>query len=477
MATQIAPAPPQYTIGGRPLKLDSHIPDQLIEYDQWVVWQAKRKQGRFQKLPIDPRTRQLADVTDPSTWATYEQATALLNIGYEGRGFVVSESDPETGIDIDNCIDVDGRIHPKAWALVERLNSFTEITPSNLGLRIWTEANLPVGGVRGEGLEVYSSKRFFTVTGHHILDTPYTIENRQQEIDDLYWTHLKRSKLKPEQDEPQRHSDDHILSLVLRSAKHQRLWQGSYQGFDSQSESDLSLLGRIAFFSRNWTQTERIFSMCPLARRAKWQRVDYRNQSLKRAFTNLYESANPYVSWADLENNSELIDELACVTGYPFVILPTGKFKCLANGKYLDPTCAYMAHISGRPLGSFSNVKEPSFALWRVRMITDLGYAKRPFMELEPLPQNAPPSVVLVYEGFGKVLDCKYARSACIEPTTYSMHFIMDWCRVSYGTANRGLSYLLDNGIIETVGEDSKGNSLYLPSTLNSPFRNPLDTV
>jgi len=112
--------------------------------------------------------------------ATYQRGAAA------GIGFTVTEDDPYTGIDLDSCIDGAGEIATWAEKLVRRFNSYTEKTPSRTGLRILVKGKLPKGRNRLGKIELYDQRRYFTVTGWHLEDTPATIEERQGELLDLY---------------------------------------------------------------------------------------------------------------------------------------------------------------------------------------------------------------------------------------------------------------------------------------------------
>jgi putative DNA primase/helicase len=78
------------------------------------------------------------------------------------------------------------------WAdeIIQELDSYTEVTPSQKGVRVWTEGRLspwrnPKDGFgvhKKGGLEVYSRNRFFTVTGNHVAGTPRNINHRQAAI-------------------------------------------------------------------------------------------------------------------------------------------------------------------------------------------------------------------------------------------------------------------------------------------------------
>jgi putative DNA primase/helicase len=77
---------------------------------------------------------------------------------------VFSSADPYTGIDLDNCVDGDGEIAGWALEIVRYFDSYTELSATGTGLHIIVRGEKP-NRRKGE-VEVYSSKRFFTVTRH-----------------------------------------------------------------------------------------------------------------------------------------------------------------------------------------------------------------------------------------------------------------------------------------------------------------------
>lgn len=155
---------------------DSQIPAELIQFDQWVVWRMESRGGKPTKVPYGPRTGQRASVSDASTWASFDEAIGAYqesNGQLSGIGFVLSGSDGIGGVDLDHVRDPDtGNLHPEAQALIDRFASYTEVSPSGTGIRIFGHApNLPKGrsGIyRGIKVECYSKGRYLTVTGHRL---------------------------------------------------------------------------------------------------------------------------------------------------------------------------------------------------------------------------------------------------------------------------------------------------------------------
>jgi putative DNA primase/helicase len=124
---------------------EESIPEELRVRPQWVVWKAVG--DKPDKVPYSARSGRRASSTDLLTWSTFQKALKAYESGeYAGVGFVFSSADPYTGIDLDDCVDADGEI------------------ATGSGLHIIVRGDVP-NRRKGE-VEVYSLKRFFTVTGH-----------------------------------------------------------------------------------------------------------------------------------------------------------------------------------------------------------------------------------------------------------------------------------------------------------------------
>ena len=128
------------------------LPRELTERARWVRHEAKR--------PITPDGR-AASSTDPATWSTY-RAAARSKVG-DGIGFVLGAG--IACLDIDHCLDSQGRPDARARAILARVpDAYVEVSPSGRGLHVWgTAPEQP--GRRHEDYEVYSVGRYITVTG------------------------------------------------------------------------------------------------------------------------------------------------------------------------------------------------------------------------------------------------------------------------------------------------------------------------
>jgi AAA domain len=121
----------------------------LIERKQWCVWRWTQKpDGSWQKPPyIATQPDRHASTGDANTWIDYATALAAVQAGHaDGLSYVLTADDSFAAIDLDHCRDELGGIDKWAQLFLERgRNTYTEVTPSGTGCRIW-------GLARGEKL-------------------------------------------------------------------------------------------------------------------------------------------------------------------------------------------------------------------------------------------------------------------------------------------------------------------------------------
>jgi putative DNA primase/helicase len=161
-----------------------NIPRELKELDQWVGWRWKRIGQRWTKVPYDLQTGKAAASDATGTWAPYSKTEGHPNIG-----FMFSEDDFYCGIDLDRCVDPkSNQITKLARQIIDRMSSYSEISPSGTGVKIFIRGVVP--GLRRKNpkkkIEVYDRRRFFVCTGHHLPGTPKIIEPRQKELEAFY---------------------------------------------------------------------------------------------------------------------------------------------------------------------------------------------------------------------------------------------------------------------------------------------------
>jgi hypothetical protein len=151
----------------------NQLPAELTGLPQWVLWRREERDGKSTKVPYQARTRLIhARTDDPRTWATFDLAAEMWQRHKEhvsGVGFVFTADDPYCGIDLDNIWQSDAD-EGALWAagILERFaDTYSEVSPSGRGFKIWVRAKSPRCGrwsIEHGAIEVYDHRRYFAVT-------------------------------------------------------------------------------------------------------------------------------------------------------------------------------------------------------------------------------------------------------------------------------------------------------------------------
>lgn len=139
------------------------IPAALKASPRWAPWRAQwsERRGKWDKIPAAGLSTR-----HPERWAPFAAAWQALSPDLAGIGYCMTGPHGVIGIDLDNCLDA-----PWALEVIGQLASYTELSPSGRGYRIfglgstdrdWTNHDV--------GIEVYAGHeaRFLTVTGRLI---------------------------------------------------------------------------------------------------------------------------------------------------------------------------------------------------------------------------------------------------------------------------------------------------------------------
>ena len=155
-----------------------NIPTELTKYQRWVCW----KIARGTKVPFDARQiNRHASVNKPESWCNYAEAKeAYIQRSnepdrFDGVGIVLT-GDGLVAIDLDHCME---GVQPNSHAL-EILKiigpTYVETSPSGGGIRAFAFATPLEKGLkanfRNVSIELYSTLRYLTVTGHAIVQNP-----------------------------------------------------------------------------------------------------------------------------------------------------------------------------------------------------------------------------------------------------------------------------------------------------------------
>ncbi|MGV3723912.1 MAG: DUF927 domain-containing protein [Actinomycetota bacterium] len=250
------------------------IPIEMRSAPQWVIGKAEQRDGKWTKPPYQVNGNP-ASHTKAATWDTFGNVFSAYSEG-EGDyvGFVLSPRDPLFAVDIDHSIDcATNEVYPWALQIVRQMNTYTERSPSGYGLRLIGRGQLPAwmpkgGGKRGGfgdagtgAVEVYSSLRYVTLTGHHLEGTPAELQDRGAEVvalcEEQFPEKLAKHK-QPATTAPASpvagisQDDNELLSRMFgskRGAVILDLWNGGLGGHSSTSEGDAALCTHLAWWT------------------------------------------------------------------------------------------------------------------------------------------------------------------------------------------------------------------------------------
>lgn len=258
------------------------IPASLRERRQWVVWRAVVRHGKLTKVPFTARGG-TASTTSPSTWSSFEEVWRAYRDGsYEGIGYVFIAADPFAGIDLDKCRDATtGALEPWANEIVQKLGSYTEVSPSGTGLHVIVQATLPPGRRRKGRIEMYDSGRYFAMTGVVVAGAASEVEERQAALEAMHLAELGGGGTQAVTSPPDAAAcplpslaDAALLERARHArngAKFKRLFDhGDATAYASASEADFALCALLAFWvGKDAAAIDRLFRRSALMR-PKW---------------------------------------------------------------------------------------------------------------------------------------------------------------------------------------------------------------
>lgn len=307
----------------------SRIPLEIKKTHRWVCYRIEERNGKETKVPYNAISGSYARSNDSSTWTYFDVAVSgCVKYRFDGIGFMLG-LDNDTGsnyfgIDLDNHPDADGQkpMSDEEFAefsqeFVDKLQSYTEYSHSGEGIHIICKGTLPEGARRrtGVGVEMYEKGRFFTMTGNVIK--PLTINERTEEVKELWQKYLYVEPVKPKTDgvfrfgenirtstieiQPTNLSDSELLDKIRSStygAEFISLYSGNMSGYQNDhSSADMALCKILAFWTGcDKAQMDRIFRSSALMRN-KWDSMrgqdTYGNITLDKAIATQIDCYTP----------------------------------------------------------------------------------------------------------------------------------------------------------------------------------------
>ncbi len=271
-----------------PLPDASAFPPELLPLRHWVAYDLVERDGKWTKIPINPRTGAYATTTNASTWGTFEEARVRAARDAIGVGFILAP--PFFGFDLDGCLR-DGVPSPMAMSVLGELSTYAETSISGTGVKGIGIGIKPGTRCRRAGLllEIYDHARLFALTGDRLSDAPLAINDCQEGLDHIYNVAFGQEPASSAAawNPAAVTDDDQAVIDWLRNcksgARFDRYWNGQDDG--DPSGGDLGLMNMIAWRVGPATaRIEAIFNASARADRDKWQgRPDYRARTIRAA--------------------------------------------------------------------------------------------------------------------------------------------------------------------------------------------------
>lgn len=270
----------------------SYIQQTFGDQERWVNWDyVDKKDGKKPtKVPKNPRTGGNASSTDPLTWTNYAIAKSKSD-----RIGITLMDDLLVGMDIDGTLT-----DTKILGLLKEANTYTEISPSGNGLRLFLQTETPYKLLRNrkDNFEVYTKGRFMTVTEKPFAN--YNIPIRTVTHDELTsileivgypWGQQETSTSNYTAGNTTL-GDDEVIEKMFKATNGTKV-KALYESYTESggSEDDQSFCNHLAFWcGKDPVQMERIWLSSPIGQRQKTKdRKDYRKRTIENAIKNTQE--------------------------------------------------------------------------------------------------------------------------------------------------------------------------------------------
>jgi RecA-family ATPase len=278
-----------------------NIPSELKSLNQWVTWKPEIRDGKTSKVPYQPNGLRASSI-NRDTWYSFTAVQESENVG-----FVFTDDDPFVFIDIDGNKET-GTFSPSASFWISKFDSYTEVSPSKTGYHIIIKGKKNFPNCRRGDFEIYEKDRFATFTGD-VYQSYTDINERQEVLDRLHralWGNDYQNLTNDIEPKPANPID--IANLIEKDEKFARLWSGDVSGFSSNSEADLALCEKLAFYGEcNPSEVERLFRESGLVRDKWMNRPEYRKQTIEKAISGIKEGRYSSAITNEIQSTGEAL--------------------------------------------------------------------------------------------------------------------------------------------------------------------------
>jgi hypothetical protein len=294
-----------------------NIPALLQARPNWLVWRETTIEDRVTKVPYSIYDGMECAVTDRRKLGSFKLAIETYERWQQttherlGIGFSFFEGEGITGCDIDPNKQTGQWTEFQCEVYNMFPDTYCEWSPSGKGVHVIMEGEVPTGK-RSNGVELYSSMRYFTFTGNLVEGRPVKLADYDEQAH-LLWQRLgggNEADLTV-YDQPQSIDDQTVYERIAQSAvgkDFEQLWQGNWKDkYESQSLADQALTNYLQFATHNVDQIKRLFWMSALGKRKKAHRPGYLELNIRKSF----DLTPPPVDLSELQANAAKLIQAA----------------------------------------------------------------------------------------------------------------------------------------------------------------------
>lgn len=246
-----------------------------IEQPRWIDWKYELKNGKQNKSPIDPHNGRYASSTNPQTWASFDLAMkAQQQYRCTGIGIILGRG--LGGVDLDGCRNPEtGAITPWAQEIIRDFKSYTEVSPSKTGVKIWATGaprELPANTIsmntppiqgKVAKVEVFTHSRYFAVTGEVLENVPDEIAECTEAWERLITRLSIGAKTQTHTGEAVAMSERLVCDIQQRESLN-KLWHQGKDGGKDRSRNDSSLAATLGALGYDDADIEAALRTYPL---------------------------------------------------------------------------------------------------------------------------------------------------------------------------------------------------------------------
>ncbi len=292
--------------------IKDNVPELLKNRNQWVAFELSEEGKKF---PLDPKPNSFgayADISNPDTWGSFEQAVRFMEQGLAvAVGYAITKEDGLIFLDIDCHLDKfetdaqkqeEQKKYDSMCRAVEPIESYKEKSLSGNGLHVLVKGSISedinTGSSNRMPIEIYNDKRFVIITGHKLSD--FDISDDYKSVGMVNGFHknyfdkktdivadIQGSQLYPAIENPI-YTDEEVLGVALRNKNFNLLWNNKWdkiedengnQKFTQQHFADFSLVKKLSYYTGNCpTQIEKLFRQSPCYKaygtNGKWKKYE-----------------------------------------------------------------------------------------------------------------------------------------------------------------------------------------------------------